>query len=158
MHTKSKYFELAIAIFLSIAGFFLLLAIIFYILKYFIAGVNLIPGIQKAFAFCILSLPAFVLLPVYAIFGRRTKNHPSVAVRGISYLLVGLALLAIIVVYIFDLSTFFRTGNADIMDYYCFDHYFIVPGITLLFVLATLQALTSAKETDWMDRQHGKIP
>ncbi len=153
---KNNYIELTIAIFLSVLAFFLLLIVIYFILKYFIAGVNMIPGVLNAFTFSILSLPAFILFSVYAIFFRRTRLHTSAVVRMISWGLLGLALAAIAIVYTMDCITFFSTGNPEVTDYHCYSRYFMVPGISLLFGIATLQALSTEKEKDWMERNSAK--
>jgi hypothetical protein len=149
---KNKYIDLMIAILLSIAGFFLLLTILFFALRYFVAGLNMIPGVLKGFSFCILSLPAFILFSVFAIYIRRNKLHPSPIVRGLSYVLLGAGLLAIPAVYGVDVYQFFKTGKTDVTEYYVYSRYFIVSGISLLFIIATIQALTTEKEVDWMAR------
>jgi len=143
---------LMITLFLSVIGFFALLAILYFALKYFAAGIDRIPFFEKAFVFVILSLPALILLFAWSVFFKRVKNHSSRIVKIISYIVSGAALLTGLFFYGKDLWRLFTTWNDEVTSYITYGRYFIVGQIATLFLTAMLQAFTLPKEKDWMER------
>jgi hypothetical protein len=143
---------LMITLFLSVVGFFGLLALLYFALKYFAAGIDSIPFFEKAFVFVILSLPALILLFAWTVFFKRIKNHSSAAIKMISYIIAGAAILSGLFFYGKDIWRLFTTWNDTVTDYITYSRYFIVGNIAMLFLTAMLQALTLPKEKDWMER------
>jgi hypothetical protein len=143
---------LMVTLVLCIAGFFGLITVVYFVLKYFAAGLDSLPFFEKSFVFTILSLPAFIFLFAWGVFFKRIKNHSSKAVRMLSYIISGLAILGSLFFYIKDLVRLFGTWNDEVTSYTIYSHYFIVSNIAALFITAMLQALTLPKEKDWMER------
>lgn len=143
---------LMITLFLSVVGFFGLLALLYFALKYFAAGIDSIPFFEKAFVYVILSLPALILLFAWTVFFKRIKNHSSAAIKMISYIIAGTAILSGLFFYGKDIWRLFATWNDTVTDYITYGRYFIVGNISMLFLTAMLQALTLPKEKDWMER------
>jgi hypothetical protein len=152
MKRADNIIGLMITLFLSVVAFFGLLALAYFALKYFAAGIDRIPFFEKAFVFVILSLPALILLFAWAFFFKRIKNHSSNTVKKISYLIAGTALLAGLFFYGRDLFLFFTTWKDEVTNYTTYGRYFIVGNIAALFLTAMLQALTLPKEKDWRER------
>lgn len=100
----------------------------------------------------ILSLPVTVFGTVYYIFFRRTKNHPSKAVRIISYFLFIAATAISIFFFVKDLNIFFNKKYDSIAYYNSFTLSFLAGNIALLFIIAIVQAFSTGKEKDWMER------
>jgi uncharacterized membrane-anchored protein len=152
MKRADNILGLLITLLLSVIGFFGLLALLYFILKFFAASIDRIPFFEKAFVFVILSLPALVLLFAWTVFFKRVKHHSSPAVRTISYSIAGLAILAGLFFYGKDLWQFFSTWKDEVTNYTTYGRYFIVGNISALFLTAMLQALTLPKEKDWRER------
>lgn len=152
MRRVDNIIGLMITLFLSVIGFFGFLAIMYFVLKFFAAGIDRIPFFEKVFVYVILSLPALILLFAWSVFFKRIKNHSSAVVKTISYLIAGAALLAGLFFYGKDLWRLFTTWNDTVTDYDTYSRYFIVCNIAGLFLTAMLQALTLPKEKDWMER------
>ncbi len=147
-----NFVGLSMVLLAGIAGFFGLLALLYFILKFMAVGLNALPFFQRAFVFFILSLPAFILLFVWLVFFKRIKHHHSKTVRFISYIITIAALLFSLFFYGRDVLRLFQTWNDTVTDYFVYGRLFLILNIAMLFVTATLQALTAAKEKDWMER------
>jgi hypothetical protein len=152
MRRVDNIIGLMITLFLSVVGFFGFLAIMYFVLKYFAAGIDRIPFFEKAYVFVILSLPALILLFAWSVFFKRIKNHSSKAIKMISYVIAGTAILAGLFFYGKDIGRLFSTWNDTVTNYDTYSRYYIVGNISGLFLTAMLQALTLPKEKDWMER------
>jgi len=104
------------------------------------------------FGLCMVSLAPAILSAVYVIFFKRTKNHPVPAVRFISrgVFVVGIAISAAVLVR--DMIAFFTRFNIDIDGYYGLGLGYLATNVGVLFLIAIIQAFTTNKEVDWMDR------
>ena len=51
-----------------------------------------------------------------------------------------------------DLITFFKSHYRDIAHYNSYNLAFLAANVGVIFFVGILQALTSSKEVDWMDR------
>jgi hypothetical protein len=145
---------LMVTLVLSIAAFFGLLTLIYFVLKYFAAGLNSLPFFEKSFVFTILSLPAFIFLFAWGVFFKRIKNHSSAVIKKISYIISAAAILGGLFFYVKDIVRLFSTWNDEVTSYNIYSHYFIVTNIAALFITAMLQAFTLPKEKDWMERSN----
>jgi hypothetical protein len=143
---------LMVTLVLSIIAFFGLMALTYFVLKYFAVGLDKLPFFEKSFVFTILSLPAFIFLFAWGLFFKRIKNHSSKVIKKISYIIAGAAILGTLFFYAKDLIRLFGTWNDEVTSYNIYSRYFIVTHIIALFVTAMLQALTLPKEKDWMER------
>ena len=105
------------------------------------------------FLFCMLLLPGALLLGVYYVFYKKTAFHPSVTVKRISRSLFLLASITAGSVMVYDLIHFFRTMATDTDKYFSYNLGFLVSNGALIFLIGILQALTTGKEKDWMERR-----
>lgn len=109
--------------------------------------------VDMAFELFVVVIPVAIFATAYIIFFRRTKNHPSQIVRGISYVLFIAALLGCGYILVTDIMSFFNQRGHNITDYNSFKQFFLAGNIALLFIIALLQAFTTSKEVDWMERR-----
>jgi hypothetical protein len=100
----------------------------------------------------IISLPLAVFGSVYYIFFRRTKTHPAKAVRIISYILFIAAFVIALFFFISDVIIFSNKSYNSIDHYNSFTLSFLAGNVGLLFLIAIIQAFTTKKEKDWMER------
>jgi hypothetical protein len=105
-----------------------------------------------AFGLGVVSLAPAVFMSVYFIFFKRTKKHPSKAVKIISQIVFVAGFLTSLVVLIFDMISFFTKFNTDITGYHGLSLTYLAGNVAGLFFIAIVQALTTGKEVDWMDR------
>lgn len=104
----------------------------------------------------IISLAPSVFAAVYYIFFKRTKKHPAAVVRGISYIMFGIGFCSCIVVLALDYKSFFNNAIFGAGGYYSFAILFLAGNIASLFLIALLQALTTNKEEDWVEKRKKK--
>lgn len=100
----------------------------------------------------VLSLPVTVFGTVYYIFFKRTKNHPAKAIKIISHILFSTAFIIALFLFVWDLTIFYKKRYDSIAYYNSFSLSFLAGNIALLFIIAIVQAFTTKKEKDWMER------
>jgi len=113
--------------------------------------------VDVAFELLIISIPCAIFASAYYIFFRRTKFHPSATVRIISRVLFVIGFCLALVFLVMDIITYFRKP-ADVGDYLSFNTWSLAGNIGGLFIIAIMQAFTTQKETDWMDRTPPSSP
>jgi hypothetical protein len=108
------------------------------------------------FQLLIICLPPAVFSSAYVIFFKRTKRHPSSVIRICSYILfvIGLACSAFLLTR--DIIAFFTMPEYDVADYRCFSIWFLAGNIGALFLIAIVQAFTTNKEKDWIEKAKEK--
>ena len=151
-----RYGKLYFLIFLLFLSVPVIIGLIFAL---FYGFFKLLPGapVQIIFEMLIVSIPAAIFTTAYTIFFIRTKRHPSAVVRIISWILFSIGICLSIVVLALDLVAFFHRHGADIGFYRSFSTLFLAGNIASLFLIAILQAFTTRKEKDWMEkRREGK--
>ncbi len=145
----SKLYALIFLLFLSIPVIIGLIIAAFYgISKLVPAGVA-----DIAFGLGVVSLAPAIFSAVYVIFFKRTKSHPVTTVRIISSILFMIAITISIVVLVKDMITFFTSFNTDISGYSGLSLGYLATNVGVLFLIAIVQAFTTNKEVDWMDRK-----
>jgi hypothetical protein len=105
------------------------------------------------FGLGVVTLAPAVFMTVYYIFFRRTKKHPVAAVKIISQILFVAGFLISVAVLVLDMISFFTKFSPDIGKYYGFSLAYMAGNVAMLFLIAIVQAFTTKKEVDWMDRK-----
>lgn len=107
---------------------------------------------------CIVALPPALFAAVYYIFIRRTKHHPSKVVKIISQVLFILAFCCCVVVLLTDLIDYFKSkySSYEVANFKSFSIAFLAGNVALLFIIAMLQAFTTKKEEDWLEKRRRK--
>ena len=144
----SKLYVLIFLMFLSVPVLFALVIGIFYGFSKLVSSAP----VDVIFELFIISIPAAVFSTAYVIFYRRTGKHPLAAIRIFSKLLFIIGLAASVLFLIMDMYSFFRYRGLNISDFYCFSILFLAGNIGALFLIALLQAFTTEKEKDWLEK------
>lgn len=145
-------------LFLAVVGFLVAFILLFLGIRLLFGLVNELPWISYVYILFILSVPAAIFITAFTVFCSRTRSHPSRPVRIISFVLFVVFLCAWVVFYIMDIVTFFRTAQTQIVDYNSWDLIFLTANVACLFIVGVIQALSSAKEEDWLVRNKRDHP
>lgn len=148
-----KYLRLFGSVFFLFIGILLILVSVFLGLRLLFGLMNYIPWMTYVYMIFILLVPSMLFITCYIIYFKRTAAHPNKAVRWISYSLFTIALIAWIIYCIMDIIIFSKHAYTAIAMYHSFNMIFLALNITCFFLVGVMQALTSAKEVDWMERQ-----
>jgi hypothetical protein len=143
-----------------------LYAYIFFALFIFVLGVGLLIAtlygfskvisshpVDVAFELIVIAIPAIVFSTAYIIFFKRTKTHPNKPVKYISYVLFITALCYCAIGLFWTIKDYFTLKSSSIADYHTFKLVFLAGNVALLFIIAIMQALSTEKEVDWMERR-----
>ncbi len=101
----------------------------------------------------IIALPSAVFATVYYIFFKRTKAHPSAAVKIISNFFFIAGFCSCLLVLVLDFKRFFVKPIFGTEGYWNFSLAFLAGNVAALFLIAIMQALTTKKEEDWRARR-----
>jgi hypothetical protein len=104
------------------------------------------------FGLGVVSLGPALFMSVYFIFFKRTRNHPAQAIKIVSQILFVAGFVISLVVLIYDMVSFFTRFKTDITGYLGLSLTFMAGNIAMLFLIAIIQAFTTKKEVDWMER------
>jgi uncharacterized membrane protein len=148
-----KYVRLFLGIFISFVAFFALLFGLMYGLKYTFKALDSVSWFRYLFTFFILVVPACIFLTAFAIYAKRTKQHPKKLIRGISYTLFAAITLAWGYCLFNDISTFFVKYTPEIKKYYCYNLGFLFANVVLIFFVGIIQALSAKEEESWLEKQ-----
>ena len=150
----TKYIKLYFLIFLLFLSIPLFISIIIGFVYGFSRIVSVGPA-QSVFEILVISMPVLVFTTAYAIFFSRTRSHPSKPVRIISYIIFTAGIIICIYYLAEDLISYFHSHEQDITDYGSFSTLFLAANIATLFIIAIMQAFTTSKEVDWMEKTKG---
>jgi hypothetical protein len=141
----SKLYLLIFLLFLCVPVFFGLVIAAFYGISKLVSSTVA----DIAFGLGVVSLAPAIFMSVYYIFFKRTKKHPA----KISQIIFVAGFLISLVVLVFDMISFFTKFKTDITGYYGLSLTYLAGNTALLFFIAIVQAFTTNKEVDWMDRE-----
>jgi hypothetical protein len=146
----SKLYFLVFLLFLSVPVAFSLVMSVFYGFSKLISS-HLVDII---FELVVITIPAAVFSSAYYIFSKRTKTHPSAAVRVTSQIVFWVGIGCSVAVLVISIIDYFKSGYHNITDYISFSLAFLAGNVAALFLIAILQALTTKKEEDWMEKRN----
>ncbi len=149
----SKYFQLSFNLFFTFIGFILSLVIVMLGLKYILRFLDYLPFVVYIYTLFIIVVPGALFLSIFSIFFKRTAVQPSKIVRGISYTVFAIALIAWAVFFVMDMITFVKTGSRMIGSYYSYNIFLLAGSVATIFLIGILQALSTEKEKDWMEKR-----
>jgi len=147
-----KYLRLFGSIFFSVIGFIVAIALLLLGVRVLFGIMSYIPWFTYVYMIFIILVPAGLFIPAYIVYFKRTGAHPSKVVKWISYLLFSIAILTWTVFLVLDMITFFRFAYASIGMYKSYDMIFLAANVVCFFLVGVMQAFTTAKEKDWMER------
>jgi hypothetical protein len=137
---------------LAFTVFVVTMFLLFLIMRFIFVPVFETRWFELLFYIAIISAPFVLFEFVYIVFFRRNKKHPAAWVKIISGILFIAGMAFCLYVYILDFISFFNKEYYSITEFKSFDLRFLCINIFGLFAIAILQALTTEKEKDWMER------
>ncbi len=147
-----KYIRLFGSIFFLVTGFITAIIILMLLTRLFFGLLSYIPWVTYIYMVLIILVPAALFIPVYIVYFRRTFSHPVKIVKGISYAVFSTAIGAWAVFLVMDMARFFKHAYTTIGMYNSYDMVFLAANVACIFIIGVLQALTTEKETDWLER------
>lgn len=148
----SRFIKLSGLLLISMVFVIAFLVLIMLVLRLFFDQVGNMPWMTWAYRMLIISLPAAIMITAYVIFLKRTADHPAAAIRWISYLIISAAAVWMLIYFIMDVVSIVKQPVNGIAGLLSYDKYFLAIHVALLFFTGVLQALTTEKEKDWMER------
>jgi hypothetical protein len=149
----AKYLQLSFNLILTFLGFIVSLLLLLLGFKYIFKLLDYIPWFVYLYVLFIILVPTALFITIFIIYFKRTKTHPSVSARAISYTVFAIALIAWGGTFFIDLFHFFKTGSREISTYYSYDIILLVASVSFIFLIGVMQALTTTKEKDWMEKR-----
>jgi hypothetical protein len=146
----SKLYILIFLLFLAIPVIIGLLVVTFYGFSKLVSS----SVVDVIFGLGIITLAPALFSSVYVIFFKRTNRHPAAVVRIISKILFVIGIVCSLGVLVSDIISFFTKYGIDIADYRCFSIVYLAGNVAMIFLIGIIQAFTTKKEVDWMDRKH----
>ncbi len=152
MDKDNNYLVLGVTFLVTFVCFVAGVSLLVFLLQFLFIPVFKMRWFELLFYLSILSSPFVLFEFVHIVFFKRTRHHPSSVIRVISRVLflAGMAYCALY--YVLDLISFFNREYTAVNQFRTFDLRFLCINIFGLFAIAILQAATTAKEKDWMER------
>jgi hypothetical protein len=152
MEENGKYLRLLGRIGLVFVIFIAALFAIMYGLRFLFGVLDFMPWFSMMFALFIICVPAAIFITVYILYYFHTKGHHSKSVRIFSNTIFALVLLAWAYFWVYDFTIFIKHQYRDIAHYNTYNIAFLAANVGLIFFIGIVQALSSKKEVDWMER------
>lgn len=149
----AKYGKLLSAIFLLFISFLAVFALIILAIRLLFGLFNYIPWASYIYIVFIVAAPALLFLSVFSIYFKRTLKHPSAGARYFSLLVFIVAILLWAAALITDMVTLFKKFYPDAARYNSYQFWMLVGSVLAIFVTGMVQALTTEKEKDWIEKR-----
>lgn len=153
----TKYLQLSNRLIISFVVFVAALLLLLLGFRLLFGMLDSMSWFVYLFTLFIVIVPAAIFITIFWVGFSRIKYHPSKPVQVISYLLSGLALLGWVALLVIDIYTFFKTSSQQIGKYQSYSVLYLAGSVALIFALGILQALTTGKEKDWMEKRRERL-
>jgi len=153
----AKYLQLSNRLVITLIALLASLLVLLYAMKLAFGLLDSIPGFVYIFTVFIIMVPTLLFITVFLIYFSRTKKHPSAAVRYLSWGLFMAALLVWVFFLVSDFITFFKTASQQIGSYHSYSVIFLAGSVGLIFIVGIIQALSTPKEKDWMEKRKQRL-
>ena len=154
----TKYFQLSLKLFFTFLGFIIVLLLVLLGLKFLFGMLDKIPWFVFMYMLFIIMVPATLFISIFIIYFKRTAQHPSRIVRGISYSIFAIALLFWGTCFVLDIIVFLKKASREIGNYYSYNIFLLAGSVVVIFLVGVLQALSTEKEKDWLEKRHEEEP
>jgi amino acid transporter len=152
MNDGDKYVRLFGTILFTFIGFIVALALLILGLRFIFGVLDYMPWFSVLFTLLIVCVPAVLFITVYIIYIKHTKPHSSKAAKVFSYIVFAIALAAWLYYWVQDFIIFFKHHYNSIAEYNCYNLAFLSANVGLIFLVGIVQALSTKKEVDWMEK------
>jgi len=153
MNNFNKYFGLMALLFGAVAGFVLLVVILFYILKLCSITLFNIPGFEYIFQFIIVIIPYVIFFFGYHYMHTKIGGAKSKPAQVAGRILMIFGSLLCFFSMLMALLVLFKVHNEWLVIFNDNSHYAFIAQILLLFATAAMIATGDTKEKNWMDRE-----
>lgn len=153
----ARYLQLSNRLVISLVAFVVTLIALLYGLRLAFGLLDSMPWFAYLFTLFIIMVPTILFITVFLIYFSRTKQHPSVGIRYLSWGLFIAALLVWVYFLVTDFITFFKTGSQQIGNYHSYSVIFLAGSVALIFIVGIIQALSTPKEKDWMEKHRERL-
>ncbi|RYD80226.1 MAG: hypothetical protein EOP53_08395, partial [Sphingobacteriales bacterium] len=144
----AKYLQLSNRLILTLVSFVAVLLLLLLGLKYSFRLLDSMPWFVYLFTLFIIIVPTFIFITIFLVYFSRTKKHPTVSVRYVSWALFTAALLLWGYILVTDVFTFFKTSSQQIGNYNSYSVLFLAGSVALIFIVGIIQAISTPKEKD----------
>lgn len=152
-----KYLRLFGSIFFLGIGIILAFILVLLGIKLLFGLMSYIPWVTYVYTIFIILVPSALFIPAYIIYIKRTAAHPNKIIRWVSYFLFSVALVTWVVFLSLDIVIFYKHAYASIGMYHSYDMIFLIANVACFFLTGVMQAFTTKKEVDWMERESSKF-
>lgn len=152
-----KYLRLFGSIFFLALGSLVALVLVLLAVRLLFGLMSYIPWITYIYTLFILLIPATLFVTTFIIYFKRTFSHPDKFARWISYFLFSAALIAWAIFLFSDVLIFYEHAYTTIGMYHSYDMIFLASNVACIFIVGVIQALTTAKEKDWMEKRSSRF-
>jgi hypothetical protein len=152
MTDTDKYIRLFGIILLTFVSFIIALGLVIVSLRSIFGMLDYMPWFSVLFTLIIICTPAVLFITVYLIYVKHTKPHPSKAAKIFSYFIFAVALGAWLYFWVLDFIIFFKHHYNNIDAYHCYNLAFLSANVFFIFLVGIVQALSTKKEADWMEK------
>lgn len=147
-----KYLRLFGSIFFLVIGFIIAFILVLLGIKLLFGLLSYIPWFTYIYIIFIILVPSSLFMTVFIIYFKRTSFHPNKLIRYISYFLFSALLIAWVVFLFLDMKIFYEHAYLSIGMYHSYDMIFLIANVACIFIVGVMQAFTTKKEVDWMER------
>ena len=148
----AKFIRLGGLLGLSFLLFLVSGIVILLLLRFLFGLLDSISWMDLVYACTMVIMPGVFFLTLYTVYFIRTGHHPSKAIRFISRLFFVVAICSWIYLLFTDIRTFFQKPDVQIADWDSYNLLILSSNGGLIFFTAIMQALTTGKEQDWIDK------
>ena len=152
-----KFLRLFGSIFFLGIGIILAFVLVLLGIKLLFGLMSYIPWFTYVYIIFIILVPSALFIPAYIVYFKRTNAHPNKAVRWVSHFLFSAALIAWAVFLFLDIVIFYKHAYSSIGMYHSYDMIFLISNVACFFLVGVMQAFTTNKEVDWMERKSSKF-
>jgi hypothetical protein len=148
----ARFLQLLALIGFVFIGTLLTVLLILLSFRFLMAALDQIPWLTYIYMGVMLCIPPVLFCTVFYIFFKRTGSHPSKPVRLFSKSVFILAIAYWLFLLGTDLVFFLKNGYGELGKYETYNLIPLFSTVALIFFMGVLQALTTEKEKDWMDK------
>jgi hypothetical protein len=148
-----KYFVLMWLLVASVFGIAALVAVIFFVLKFFAISVSFIPGSGYVFEFFITTVPFFILFAAYYLVHKKISSSKTSTASVTSRTLLTIGSLICVAQLSVAILSFFNIKTNWLDTYEAYNKAWFALHLILILIAAGILATGDPKEKSWLDRK-----